>query len=225
MREETSVETQEVADPVISEENQEVADPETTDGANETTEETDGRTEAEKEADAVFAQRRRELEEREAKIAELEAEREREEALAEIRRTAEELELDEEETEQFVQSEAERLDLEKEKAELEQRAEAAEAELQAVSDIAELKQLNPELEVDDLTEGFYELRAAGASAKMAYYAMVAEQNDKPTPPKPIDDIEEAGGKKTFFTKEEVLNMTDEQLEKNLDVINQSSRKW
>lgn len=217
MEEKISEEIQEVADPVISEETQEVAEPEeTVDGE---------RTEAEKQADAVFAQRRRELEEREARIAEFEAEKEREQALAEIRKTAAELELDEEETEQFIQGEAERLDLEREKNELEQRAADAEAQLQAVSDLAELQQLNPELEVDDLTEGFYDLRSAGASVKMAYYAMLAEQNDKPTPPKPIDDIEEAGGSKTFFTKEEVEKMTPEQVRENLDIINSSSRKW
>jgi len=81
------------------------------------------------------------------------------------------------------------------------------------------------LKVEELSETFFDVYEATGNTKSAYYAYMAEKNDKPTPPKPIDDIEEAGGNKTFFTKEEVEKMTDEQIEKNLDIINQSSRKW
>lgn len=215
-----SAEIQEVAEPetdsLAGAEEQEVAAPDTAEDSNETAESApQGRTEA----DAKFAEMRRQNEqlEREARMMR--------EALARYfeGETAEELSIN-------ANAYAEQRDPEEYRAEWEKQQdyERAIRENEALRDqmlemeidrrmqdgLREVQAIDPNIKsLDELGESFIHMIAAGLTTKEAYYATLAmNSKEKVFAPSAIGKVSDNRIERDYYTSEEIDNLTDEELD-------------
>ena len=221
--ENTSVETQEVAEPVesnVSEESQEVAEPET----HKTS------------ADAAFAEMRRRAEAAERKVAEAEAnEKARQEAIKQL--TGKEnglenalaetygLDLDDVVATLEAHTESAKKDLKIE--ELEEELVTFQATKQMEDDLRTIQAIDPSIKsLSDLGETFLNLTTAGVDAETAYYASKGKQIvESKTPPEPIGKVGKTTPEKEFFTEAEVDAMSEAEQRRNYEKIMKSMTKW
>lgn len=219
---ETGVEDQEVAAPEV-----EAEEPET----EPEVEESEGKSDA----DAAFAQMRRENEHYQA---ELEAAREeldelraaqaqseaRSEAISkltgtengEIAALAEVTGMSEDEIIAEMEAAEESAQKELKIQQLEERLNSVEAERLMQEDLAALRKIDPSIgSLSDLGDDFVEYMQAGLSPESAYWAIKAkEQANHATPPKEMGKVSTGSAEKDYFTEAEIDAMTPEQREKN-----------
>ena len=244
--EEQGAEEPEVAEPAPETneqgaEDQVLADPESV--PEESQEET-GKTDA----DARFAEMRRQLEAEQKARAEVEAELAEMQTKAEAREAAmDELDIDDidaiaeqagttrEEVLEIIEREEQAAAAALEAKEKDLKIEALEEELQGVyaekemeKDLADLQKIDPSLKsLDDLGEDFVDYISAGLSAKQAYYAIkgreISTRSIPPTAPGKISDT--SAPEKDYFTEDEVNAMTSAEKEANWEKIIESLPRW
>lgn len=227
--ENTSVETQEVAEPVEeSVETPEVAEPAET--AEETT--SGGKTEA----DAAFAAQRRKLQEYEKKIAEMEArEQAREQAVKKltgsdnghINAIAETLGVDTADVLATFNAEEKLVKQSQYIKQLEQEVADIHAEKQFQEDLAVIQKIDPSVEkLFDLGDTFLALREKGVDAESAYWAAKAKKDaTQMKAPKAPGKANAEQPEKEYFSEAEVDAMTPEQQRANADKILKSMKHW
>ena len=214
--ENTSVETQEVAEPVET--------------AEEST--TSGRTEA----DAAFAAQRRKLQEAERRIAEMEAREQAHKQAFEkltgsndgyINAIAENIGADPDDVLATFNAEEEIVKQNNYIRQLEQEVAEIHAEKQFQEDLMEIQKIDPTVEkLFDLGDTFLALREKGVDAKSAYWAAKAEKDAKQMKaPKAPGKANAEQPEKTYFTEAEVDAMTPEQQRANADKILKSMPHW
>lgn len=105
------------------------------------------------------------------------------------------------------------------------------------SDLEVIKKLNPNINsIEDLGPNFLNIRMAKGvdgnmlTAEQAYFAAKALdgeiERNKPTAPDDIGKIGITGtAQKTFYTKEEVENMSEQEQRENSDKIIESMKSW
>ncbi len=224
--EETGVEVQEVAEPVVETgaEEQEVAEPAT-----------EGRTEA----DSAFAELRRRAEAAERTNAELESQNQQMiEALGlyfeggnptdlSINARAHARNVSPEEERARYNEELRAKSMTEENEQLKQRIMDLEVQQLMSKGLSEIQAIDPSVKsLEDLGDTFAGYIRAGLSSTDAYYAVKArETSEKIVPPKTIGKVATAKGESGFFTKDEVEAMSDEDLEKNWDDVWASQKFW
>ena len=226
-----SAEIQEVAEPeteaLESAETQEVAEPDTADNSNEVAENTEReRTDA----DARFAEMRRQNQqlEREAQMMR--------EALSRYfeGETAEELSINanayaEERDPDEYRAEWERQqDYEKAIHENEElRSQMLDMRVREMmrEGLREIQEIDPSIKsLDELGSSFAKMIGAGLSNKEAYYATLAMNNkDKVFAPDPIGRVSDNRIERDYYTSEELDNLTDEELDANWDKVMRSMK--
>ena len=219
------VEVQEVAEPVVEEtgaEAQEVAEP-----ARKT------------EADSAFAELRRRAEEAERQRAEYETQNKQMiEALGlyfdgdnatdlAIAARANAKQISPEEERARYEAEQARQTMSAENKRLQEENLALKVEQMMARDLSTIQQIDPDVKsLEDLGEAFANYIRAGLSSVDAYYAVKArEANEKITPPKTVGKVATTKGESSYFTKEEVEAMSDEEFDKNWDAIWESKKHW
>lgn len=217
--EETGVEEMETAEPSeeSGEEETEVANP------------------SDDKSDRAFAEMRRNLEEAQKRVAELEAQaNDYEEALglwfegdnkiAQAHAHYEDISLDEAISNMNQKREINQLRAEKEALE-EEKATLQFNNLKA-QDLKAIKDAHPETtlkDVEELGEEFFKYRTMGIDAVTVYDAI---QMKKGVPPKPMGKVKTgAPTNNGFFTRDEVANMSKKQIHDNYDKIRESMAKW
>lgn len=221
---ERSEEIEEVAEPLEeteveeSEEEQEVADP--------ASEEETGKTDR----DSAFAQMRREKEELERRLAEVEAQRdEYDEALgmwfegdnkiAQARAHFNDTSVEVEEEKMSASK------LEKQNQALNDELTQLRYEKKKAEDLAEIKAAFPDASINDveeLGEKFFQYRTMDIDAVTAYEALNMK---KSKPPKSMGKVKTAPPQKDTFTQEEVARMSEDEVKANFEKIRKSMSKW
>ena len=225
-----SAEIQEVAEPEMDEalesaETQEVADPDEAEYSEDTQEvETHERTEA----DARFAEMRRQNQqlERDAQMMR--------EALSRYfeGETAEELSInanayaEERDPDEYRQEWEREQDYERairENEELRDRMLEMEIDKRMEEGLREVREIDPNVKsLDELGESFIHMIAAGLTTKEAYYATLAmKNNEKVYAPDPIGRVSDNRVERDYYTSEELDNLTDEELDANWDKVMRS----
>lgn len=186
-------------------------------------------------ADRAFAEMRRQNEEYEREIANLRKQVERQDS-------ALGLYVDGDDKAAAAIAQATGLSLEEVKSsiaeqdeleELRARAEASEAELEDLQieqrmaeDLKELKAIDPNIEFEKLPDNYFDLIGAGVDAVTAYYASKqATERTQIEPMKAAGEVATGGETKTYYTKEEVEQMTPEQIKAHMKVIDASMKHW
>lgn len=115
----------------------------------------------------------------------------------------------------------------KERESLEEELESLKVEKEMEKDLIEVRKIDPGVKsLVELGETFFKCVAAGMNATEAYHASRAvEEKTTPTPPAEIGKVNQSSVEKDFYTKEEVEAMTAEEVEKNLQKIEISMKKW
>lgn len=230
-------EAQEVADPAVqdaepigAEETQGSVNPEPEDEYMSS--ESEGNSDS---ADRAFADMRRKVEEYERENARLQKQIERQDSALGLY-----VEGDDKTAAAIAQATGLSLDEVKETIaeqdeleELRERAEASESELEDIlieqrmaDDLVELKAIDPNIEFEDLPDNFFDLIGAGVDATTAYYA--SQKANKATQIDPMSapgEVATGGERRTFVSKEEVENMSREQIRANMKVIEASMKHW
>lgn len=231
-------EGQELADPEenLSGENQEAADPGSMETVLEQNEEDNVPEVRESASDAAFAQMRRRNEEMESQ---LRAMQERETMLTRLMEQAFpggnaeaqfRAQVEGKSLEQVLREDADNkkfLAMQNQNEMLIRQTAAAQAEIAMAKDLITVQKLNPDIKsLDELGPTFNELIAAGVSAESAYYA-AQEKKARETrqAPAEIGALKTGAGKKDFFTREEVEQMSDKEIEENYEAIQKSAGKW
>lgn len=225
-----SAEIQEVAEPEMDEalesaETQEVAEPDEAEYSEEAQEvETHERTEA----DARFAEMRRQNQqlERDAQMMR--------EALSRYfeGETAEELSInanayaEERDPDEYRQEWEREQDYERairENEELRDRMLEMEIDKRMEEGLREVREIDPNVKsLDELGESFIHMIAAGLTTKEAYYATLAmKNNEKVYAPDPIGRVSDNRVERDYYTSEELDNLTDEELDANWDKVMRS----
>ena len=224
-----SAEIQEVAEPeteaLESAETQEVAEPDTADNStNEVAEEAPQRTEA----DARFAEMRRQNQqlEREAQMMR--------EALSRYfeGETAEELSInanayaEERDPDEYRQEWERQQDYERamrENEELKDKMLEMEIDRRMRDGLREIQEIDPNVKsLDELGQSFINMIAAGLTNKEAYYASLAmKSKEKVFAPDPIGRVSDNRIERDYYTSEELDNLTDEELDANWDKVMRS----
>ena len=223
--EEEGAEDQELADPEDKEEEEGAEDQELADPESRKTE-----------ADAAFAELRRENDELQRKLQEKEERlRVSEEALGRFfdgdDKALKAIAYAEEKPLEQVQKEfKERTEIEslrKENEVLKAKQQQAAVELAIEHDLKAIQKIDPNVKsLEELGDTFIRLIASGANAEDAYYAAIAKkEKETKSPAKPPGKIGQSGGEKDFFTKEEVEQMSPEEVHKNYEKIKTSMKKW
>lgn len=193
-----------------------------------------------KKADTAFAEMRRKNAELEEKLANVEREKQLADKLSEIENVGKALGLTDEEIESLKEEgqdnfktsiEIENIKSEKEKLE-EINAELM-AERMIREDLAEIQAIDKNVKtVEDLNETYFKLRTSvdekgefNLTAKEAFIAMQAINGKKPKPPKEVGSIGETHSDKSYFSREDVANMSDEEIHRNLEKIEKSQASW
>ena len=214
-----SAEIQEVAEPetdaLESAETQEVAEPANEADNSEVTQETPQRTEA----DARFAEMRRQNQqlEREAQMMR--------EALSRYfeGETAEELSInanayaEERDPDEYRQEWERQQDYERamrENEELRDKMLEMEVDRRMQEGLREIREIDPNVKsLDELGESFIHMIAAGLTTKEAYYATLAmKSKEKVFAPDPIGRVSDNRVERDYYTSEEIDNLTDEELD-------------
>ncbi|MBR5316035.1 MAG: hypothetical protein IKU44_04510 [Firmicutes bacterium] len=223
----TGAEVQEIADPVVEESGEEVqefAEPAT-----------GGRTQA----DSAFAELRRRAEEAERQRAEYETQNKQMiEALGlyfdgdnatdlaiAARANAKQISPAEERAQ--YEAEQERMSMADENKRLHEENIALRVEQRMAKDLSEIQKIDPDVKsLEDLGETFANYIRAGLSSVDAYYAVKArEAKEKVVPPKTVGKVATSKGESSFFTREEVEAMSDEDIDKNFENIMASQKQW
>ena len=224
-----SAEIQEVAEPeteaLESAETQEVAEPDTADNSTaEVAEEAPQRTEA----DARFAEMRRQNQqlEREAQMMR--------EALSRYfeGETAEELSInanayaEERDPDEYRQEWERQQDYERamrENEELKDKMLEMEIDRRMRDGLREIQEIDPNVKsLDELGQSFINMIAAGLTNKEAYYASLAmKSKEKVFAPDPIGRVSDNRIERDYYTSEELDNLTDEELDANWDKVMRS----
>lgn len=216
---ETSAETEEVAEPLDneeSEEKEEVADL------------------PENKSDSAFAQMRREKQELERKLAELEAERDEynetlglffdgDDKIAQAQAHYNNISV--EEARERVDAKRAETSLKQENEDLHAQLDELQYKQQKLDDLAEIKAKYPDAkikDVEELGEEFFAYRAMGIPASEVYNGL---QMKKSKPPKSMGKPKTAPAEKSYFTKEEVDAMSKSEVSKNFEKIRASMSKW
>lgn len=222
-------EVQEVAEPASeSVETQEVAEPVETPEVTTESRKTD--------ADAAFAAQRRELYAANQKIAELEAAaRARDAAMTKltgnsngyINAIAENLGADPDDVLATFNNEQEVAKKDIELEILRSQLDEARAESAMQADLVALQKIDPEIKsLGELGESFINYTKAGLSAEDAYYAVKAREiNTKAIPATPPGKVNNEPPEKDFFTRDEVMSMSEDEQRANYDKILKSTSKW
>jgi hypothetical protein len=95
-------------------------------------------------------------------------------------------------------------------------------------DLKELQKIDPNLKTtQDLPRDYFELMANGSLKNHEAYKIAVEREkaSKRTLPEEIGQVNSPSTEKDYFTREEVENMSEEEVMRNLDKINKSSEKW
>lgn len=226
-----SAEIQEVAEPetdsLAGAEEQEVAAPDTADNSTaEVAEEAPQRTEA----DARFAEMRRQNQqlEREAQMMR--------EALSRYfeGETAEELSInanayaEERDPDEYRQEWQKQQDYERalrENEELRDKMLEMEIDRRMQEGLREVREIDPNVKsLDELGESFIHMIAAGLTTKEAYYATLAmKSKEKVFAPDPIGKVADNRIERDYYTSEELDNLTDEELDANWDKVMRSMK--
>lgn len=226
-----SEEIQDVADPEMddaleSAETQDVADPDTDEDSYEEESETHERTEA----DARFAEMRRQNQqlEREARMMR--------EALSRYfdGETAEELSInanayaEERDPDEYREEWERQQDYERairENEELRNQMFEMEIDRRMRDGLREIQAIDPNVKsLDELGDSFIRMIAAGLSNKEAYYATLAlKSNEKVMAPSPIGRVSDNRIERDYYTSEELDNLTDEELDANWDKVMRSMK--
>lgn len=227
--ENTGVEVQEVAEPANeSVETQEVAEP------VETPEVT---TESGKnDADAAFAAQRRELQKARQKIAELEANAKAHDMAMQkltgsntgyIDAIADNLGADPDDVLATFTNEQEVAKKDLELEILRNQINEVKAESEMREALAEIQKIDPEVtKISDLGEAFINYTNAGLSTEEAYYAIKAKEiNTRATPATPPGKANNEPPEKDFFTRDEVMAMSEDEQRANYEKILKSTSKW
>ena len=224
-----SAEIQEVAEPetdsLAGAEEQEVAAPDTADNSTaEVAEEAPQRTEA----DARFAEMRRQNQqlEREAQMMR--------EALSRYfeGETAEELSInanayaEERDPDEYRQEWQKQQDYERalrENEELRDKMLEMEIDRRMRDGLREIQEIDPNVKsLDELGQSFINMIAAGLTNKEAYYASLAmKSKEKVFAPDPIGKVADNRIERDYYTSEELDNLTDEELDANWDKVMRS----
>lgn len=233
----TSAEMQEVAEPAETEEvyetgaeDQEIAEPESEEAAEAEYEEepTDGKTEA----DAKFAEMRRQMEEAQkeaddarAELAEFQAQTEaRNDAISrltgneegDIAALAEVTGMSEDEIRAEMEAAEESAQKDLRIQQLEEEVNSAQAEKLMQADLSKLQKIDPTLtSLEDLGDEYVNYIGAGLNPEEAYWAIKAkERANHATPPKEIGKVNTGSAEKDYYTEAEIEAMSSEQLTKN-----------
>ena len=223
----TGVEVQEVADPVVEETGAEVQEP--------AEPATGGKTEA----DSAFAELRRRAEEAERQRAEYETQNQQMiEALGlyfdgdnatdlAIAARANAKQISPEEERARYEAEQARVTMSEENKRLQEENTALRVEQMMAKGLSEIQQIDPDVKsLEELGDSFANYIRAGLSSVDAYYAVKArEAKEKITPPKTVGKVATTKGESSYFTKEEVEAMSDEDIDKNWDAIQKSYKQW
>ena len=221
-----SAEIQEVAEPeteaLESAETQEVAEPDTADNSNEVAESAEHeRTDA----DAKFAEMRRQNQqlEREAQMMR--------EALSRYfeGETAEELSInanayaEERDPDEYRREWERQQDYEKAIQENEElRSQVLDMRVSEMmrEGLREIQEIDPSIKsLDELGSSFAKMIGAGLSNKEAYYATLAMNNkDKVFAPDPIGRVSDNRIERDYYTSEELDHLTDEEMDANWDKV-------
>ena len=236
--ENTGAEVQEVAEPAVQdaepekvEDTQETVTPEPE--AEEKSSEAEGNSDS---ADRAFAQLRRQVEEYERENAKLKKQVERQDSALGLyvdgedktaAAIAQALDLPIEEVQNTI-AESDRLEDAEERAErAEKQLEDLKVEQRMAEDLKALKAIDPNIEFENLPDNYFDLIGTGkVDAVTAYYA--SQQANKATQAEPMKapgEVSTGGEKRTFFTKEEVENMSRSQIKANMKVIEASMKQW
>lgn len=186
--------------------------------------------------DPVLEELREAKEEAERRAAEAEERLKRQEALLgrasdsddpALDMAAEILGIEPSELEAAVNQELEAERAAKERESLEEELESLKVEKEMEKDLIEVRKIDPGVKsLVELGETFFKCVAAGMNATEAYHASRAvEEKTTPTPPAEIGKVNQSSVEKDFYTKEEVEAMTAEEVEKNLQKIEVSMKKW
>lgn len=227
--ENTGVEVQEVAEPANeSVETQEVAEPVETPEVTTVSGKND--------ADAAFAAQRRELQEAKQKIAEMEADaRAREIAINKltgsddgyINAIAENLGADPDDVLATFTNEQELAKKDLELEILRNQVNHVKAESEMREALATIQKIDPQVtKISDLGESFINYTNAGLSTEEAYYAIKAKEiNTRVTPATPPGKANNEPPEKDFFTRDEVMAMSEDEQRANYEKILKSTSKW
>lgn len=180
-------------------------------------------------ADAAFAEQRR-------RIAELEQQnRDYEEALGLFfegdDKVVQAHALGEDKSEEQVKAEleakSERERLQQENDELYAEIASRDAEMMMERDLKSIQAIDPAVKsLDELGDDYFDYIAGGLTGVQAYYATKAKaEAEKITSPSAPGRVNEKPEERDYFTKEEVENMTPEEVHKNYDKIRKSYAKW
>lgn len=183
-------------------------------------------------ADAAFAQMRRENERLRADAAKYEEAlqyffdgEDPDEMLVQAQATAEDRDEDDVRSEREAEEEWNRLAQENEA--LNEQVIDLQARQRMAEDLRDLQEIDPSIEsLDDLGQTFLDYIAQGLSGKQAYYAAKAQDEvEKTVPPKPPGKVNQSSEPKSFFTKDEVAAMSQKEVHENYDAIRKSMTRW
>ena len=226
-----SAEIQEVAEPeteaLESAETQEVAEPDTAENSAPVEESAEPQR---TEADAKFAEMRRQNQqlEREAKMMR--------EALSRYfeGETAEELSInanayaEERDPAEYREEWEKQQDYERalrENEELRDQMLEMEIDKRMRDGLREVQEIDPNVKsLDELGDSFIHMIAAGLTTKEAYYATLAmKSKEKIFAPDPIGKVADNRVERDYYTSEELDNLTDEELDANWDKVMRSMK--
>ena len=230
--ENTSVETQEVAEPAVEEtgaEELEVAEPVSEEVSNEEPHKNS--------ADESFANMRRQMQEAKreadeakAELAALQAQNEARDNVfarltgrdedADISALAEITGMSEDEIKAEMDAGKESAEKDLRIQQLETAIADSQAERLMQEDLAKLRRIDPSLKsLEDLGDAYVEYVNSGLSPERAYWAIKAEERaNQATPPKPAGTVATGTAEKDYFTNAEIDAMSSEQLTKNYKKI-------
>lgn len=93
--------------------------------------------------------------------------------------------------------------------------------------LSAIQALDPSVKsLDELGSDFADYIRAGLSTEQAYYATKSREiAETPTPPKAIGEVKAGEAEKDYFTSDEVDNMSQDEIRKNLEKIKASMARW
>ena len=94
-------------------------------------------------------------------------------------------------------------------------------------DLQEIQKIDPEVkDLDALGKDYTDDRRAGLTGVQAYYATKAKRDaEKTTPPAEVGKVNQSSAPKDYFTRDEAMSMSEEEVRKNYDIIRKSMSKW
>lgn len=102
-----------------------------------------------------------------------------------------------------------------------------ETKTQMEHDLATIQKIDPNVKsLDDLGNDYFAYIEAGLEATQAYYAAKAkERAEKTTPPKEVGKVNQSTGSSDYYTREEVQSMSQEEVHQHYDAIRKSMSQW